>query len=204
MILRFIVGIFYQLILIGDKNPTIGERFRYMMECVLTLLPVAYIMKEFNAWFANNQDFFSGCIYIMCVNVLVGAWVHLKKNTFSWREFFIGNITMMILVTLSYIVLEQLRIASGENPAAEAFKYVIQVATLLWPVSKILKNIFVLTKGEHPPRFIMKRLYNFEKDGDLHALLGRPARHYEVVDEEMVSPNYNENEQDNDDWKERD
>ncbi len=39
--------------------------------------------------------------------------------------------------------------------------------TLMYPVSKIVKNVFVLTGGKYPPKWIMKALYNYEKSGKL-------------------------------------
>ena len=47
------------------------------------------------------------------------------------------------------------------------FKMSVQLMTLFYPVSKIVKNVFVLTKGKYPPQFVMKALYNYEKEGKL-------------------------------------
>lgn len=52
-----------------------------------------------------------------------------------------------------------------------AFRVVLQMTTLIYPLSKILKNIFIISKGEHPPEWIMKRIYNFQENGDLSAFL---------------------------------
>ena len=32
---------------------------------------------------------------------------------------------------------------------------------------KPLKNIFILSEGEHPPKWLMQRIYNFQNNGDL-------------------------------------
>jgi hypothetical protein len=52
----------------------------------------------------------------------------------------------------------------------ESFKILIQVVTLLYPVSKVLKNIYILSNKQFPPAFIMDKIYNFEKNGDLKDL----------------------------------
>ena len=43
----------------------------------------------------------------------------------------------------------------------------VQLMTLFYPVSKIVKNVFVLTRGKYPPQFVMKALYNYEREGKL-------------------------------------
>jgi hypothetical protein len=65
-------------------------------------------------------------------------------------------------------MLEMLRYTAGDNLAGEIFRILIQTTTLLYPTSKVLKNVFIITKGKYPPKFLMDRLYNFEKNGDLN------------------------------------
>src|SRR5690606_16330533 len=77
------------------------------------------------------------------------------------------NIEMACVVIVVYIMLEMLRYTAGDNIAGEAFKILIQITTLLYPTSKVLKNVHIITSGRYPPKFIMRRLYNFEKNGDL-------------------------------------
>ncbi len=78
---------------------------------------------------------------------------------------------MALVLTLGYSMLEMLRITFGENVLADGFKTVIQVSTLLYPMSKSLKNLYILSNKEFPPKFIMENLYNFEKSGNLKDFL---------------------------------
>jgi len=39
--------------------------------------------------------------------------------------------------------------------------------TLLYPVSKAVKHIFILSKGKYPPQWIIAALYQYEKNGKL-------------------------------------
>lgn len=74
---------------------------------------------------------------------------------------------MAAVIVGVYIMLDMLRYTAGNNIAGEIFKVLIQVTTLLYPTSKVLKNIFIMTGGKYPPKFLMDKLYNFEKSGDL-------------------------------------
>ena len=65
---------------------------------------------------------------------------------------------------------QKLRITIGDNFISEGFGTIIQISTLLYPTSKALKNLFILSNNQFPPAFIMERLYNFEKTGNLKDL----------------------------------
>ena len=80
---------------------------------------------------------------------------------------------MTFIVIIGYVMLEMLRYTAGDNLAGEIFRILIQISTLLFPISKVLKNIFILSKGKYPPKFFMQRLYNFEKTGDLKDLFDK-------------------------------
>lgn len=43
----------------------------------------------------------------------------------------------------------------------------LQVATAIYPASKCLKNCYVLSNGKFPPEWLMNKVYNFEKTGNL-------------------------------------
>jgi len=74
---------------------------------------------------------------------------------------------MLAILLLAYILLEALASIVGSNMATEGFRVVIQFSTLLYPSSKALKNLYILSNKEYPPAFIMEKLYKFEKTGDI-------------------------------------
>ena len=67
-------------------------------------------------------------------------------------------------------MLEMMRLTVPKSIVTDYFGALIQITTLLYPISKILKNIYFLSGEKHPPKFIMDRLYNFEKNGNLKKL----------------------------------
>lgn len=158
------------IVLLADSRPTIIEKIVYFINIISVLGPVAYIMNGIGIWFRANHQFSAFVMVCLTVNLFVGIWYHNKMNTFSWKEFFIKNIQMWAVIIIVYALLEMLRLTAGNNIIGEGFKVLIQVTTLLYPVSKALKNLYILSQKQFPPAFIMEKIYNFEKNGDLKEL----------------------------------
>lgn len=165
--------IYYSTILIADEHPTWAEKLQYLTKLLMTFAPIAYVLEGLNFWFVNNKQFASFVIICLVVNMLIGIKFHLKMKSFDWGEFLKKNSEMMIIVIVVYALLEMLRLTAGENFIGESFKILIQVTTLLYPVSKALKNVYILSNKQFPPAFIMEKIYNFEKNGDLNDLFGK-------------------------------
>jgi hypothetical protein len=159
--------LFAKLILITAKQPTITDRLRYVGTCMIHFAPIAFVLDLINWWFTENKQFGTFMSIALLINLIVGAVYHLKNKTFSPKDFILKNIEMAGVIVLVYIMLEMLRYTAGANLAGEIFKITIQITTLLYPTSKVLKNIFIITDGKYPPEFLMNKLYNFEKNGDL-------------------------------------
>lgn len=159
-----------RMILVVDNRPTILEKLHYLLGLIATFGPIAYLLDGLNLWFNSNQQFSSFVIICLFVNLAVGVRYHNKMGTFNWKEFFVKNIEMWVILILVYGLLEMLRITAGNNFVGEGFKVLIQVMTLLYPISKALKNIYILSNKKFPPSFIMDKIYTFEKNGDLNDL----------------------------------
>lgn len=175
--------LFYICILLVDSTPTFKDKLVYYLTLIISLSPIVYIIEGLTDWFNINTRFFTFIMAALIINLLVGALSHHIKGTFDWWEFLIRNSMMAGCVCITYTVLEMVRITGGDNTSSEVFKIIIQVSTLLYPVGKILKNIHIMSKGEIPSEFIMKRLYNFEKSGDLKAL-------YDSKNNNQINNNY--------------
>ena len=163
--------IYYSIMLLSADSPTYLEKLGYLTKLILTFAPIAYILHGLGVWFDSNTQFFSFVLIALSLNMVVGARFHYKNQTFKWIEFFKRNSEMWFVVIVVYVLLEMLRKTAGENLLADGFKIVVQLTTLLYPISKALKNIYILTGKKYPPKFIMDRIYNFEKTGDVKDLL---------------------------------
>lgn len=162
--------LFYSLILAADHGSSFRERFQLLIISALKIAPIAYLMDMVNWWFKENAQFGTFICMALLFNMIVGAVRHLKSKTFNFKLFFARNCMMIFVVSVTYIMLEMLRYTAGANIVGEVFKILIQVTSLMYPTSKVLKNIYILSNGKYPPKFLMDRVYDFDKDGDLNDL----------------------------------
>lgn len=160
----------YRMMLLADNRPSITDKISYFFNLLGTFAPIAYLMDGINLWFQTNQQFSSFILICLVANMVVGAVFHNKMNTFSWKELLKKNSEMWLVLIVVYALLEMLRLTAGNNFVGEYFKILIQVMTLLYPVSKALKNIYILSNKQFPPSFIMDKIYSFEKDGNIKEL----------------------------------
>ena len=160
---------FARLVLISEPLVKMSDRFDYFVAILVRLAPVAFLLETIQWWFEDNKQFGQFMCIALFINMVVGIWFHVKNKSFTWEDFFKKNGTMIAIVIIVYVMLEMLRYTAGDNLAGELFKMTIQITTLLWPTSKVFKNVYILSGGEFPPEFIMKRLYDFAKNGDLKA-----------------------------------
>lgn len=166
-------GLFYKLIFLAEERVSVLSKILIWFEMILSSAVVVYLLDLFNGWFSDNKDFVSFVIITIMINAGLGFWRHKRNNTFNWEEFFKKTGMMILIIILSYILLEMIRSVAGENYVTNAFEALIQVTTLLYPGSKALKSLFILSNGEYPPRWLMTKIYNFENDGNLDNLLGK-------------------------------
>ncbi|MGZ9736552.1 hypothetical protein [Flavobacterium sp. GNP002] len=159
-----------RIILLADNRPTFTDKISYFFQVLATFAPIAYLLDGLNFWFKTNQQFSSFILICLVINMIVGAIFHNKMGTFNWVEMFKKNVLMWVVLIVVHALLEMLRLTAGNNFVGEGFKIMIQVMTLLYPVSKALKNIYILSNKQFPPAFIMDKIYNFEKTGDLKDL----------------------------------
>jgi hypothetical protein len=164
--------IYYSMILSASNELKPMDHLQYIGKLILTFAPIAYFLDTLGVWFDKNTQFFSFLMYSLLINVVVGIWYHHKAKTFSWNDFFIKNIKMWFIILLAYPPLEFLRLSAGDNAIADVFKIAIQIATLLLPISKVMKNIYILSNKQYPPAWLMERLYNFERSGNVEELMG--------------------------------
>jgi len=162
--------LFCDIILFADSRPTIVEKARYFFVIISSFTPVVWLIEGISGWYITNHTF-ANCIFLTVIfNLVVGAWYHFKMGTFSYMQFIFRNSLMIAVILLGYTMLDMLRMTLGNNMLAEGFGTIVQLSTLLYPGSKVMKNLYILSNKQFPPAFIMERLYNFEKSGNIKDL----------------------------------
>ena len=150
-----------------DEKIHLRDRVYYFFIAFFKSIPLLMLYSYFSIWKDKNEFFYAGICTALLINALVGGVYHFKTGTFDIKEFLVKNTEMVFIIVAVYISLSLLNIPLDESEMGKIFKSVVQLTTLLYPVSKILKNAFILTNGKFPPQFIMKALYNYEREGKL-------------------------------------
>ena len=150
-----------------DDKIQLRDRVYYFFIAFFKSIPLLMLYSYFSTWRGNNEFFFAGICFALFLNALVGGVYHFKTGTFDIKDFLVGNTMMIFVISVSYISLAILSIPLDESGIGKMFKMSVQLMTLFYPVSKIVKNVFVLTRGKYPPQFVMKALYNYEREGKL-------------------------------------
>jgi len=150
-----------------DDKIHFRDRVYYFFIAFFKSIPLLMLYSYFSMWKDKNEFFYAGICTALLLNALVGGVYHFKTGTFDIKEFLVKNTEMVFIIVAVYISLSLLNIPLDESEMGKIFKSVVQLTTLLYPVSKILKNAFILTNGKFPPQFVMKALYNYEREGKL-------------------------------------
>lgn len=133
---------------------------------------VVWLAENFGLWFTDNSIFATGVLAVILCNMIFGGYVHhVRYRDYNWKTLLTNTIEMIIILLVSYFVLEIVLRVAGESTVSSVFRITIQVSTVLYPGSKILKNVYVYSRGEYPPKWVMSRIYNFNKNGNLQELI---------------------------------
>lgn len=179
------------LILISSPEVDTWDKVRYFADSFIRLAPIVFLLDQVSLWTTQNKQFAFFMWLILTINMIVGIVFHLKNKSFDIKEFLSQNALMAFIVGSVLIVLETFRYTAGDNLAGEIFRVFTQTLTLFYPASKILKNAFILSNGQYPPEFIMRKLYNFRKNGDLAKFFSTDK--VEIIDDEDFKQTLNNN-----------
>ncbi len=168
----FFAKLFCNVITSTDHNSSAFDRIWSFILSLKYFTPFAFVLGILNAWYMDNKEFTYAMIIIVFINMFLGGVMHFRKGHFKWESLLIKTIRVICVISLTYIVLEMIISFAGENIIITGFRAVLQVATLLYPGAKILKNVFILSNGEYPPEWLMRKIYNFQQNGDLREFLG--------------------------------
>ena len=181
-----LVGFSLNIMVIGDTKFSRLERFISWVKVHLILSPLTFVLSSMGIWFDDNKKFTSFLLAVITANILIGAYTHSKKlRNFSWKILMVKTWEMCMMLIVTYAVLEMVILLAADNVLTDLFRITLQVSTMMYPISKVLKNVYIISGGEYPPEWIMKRVYNFEKDGDLRNFISSDGNnnHNQTTDE---------------------
>ena len=160
----------FSILLVAEKEVSIWSKIVLFAKLILALGPIAYSLDLMDAWFTDNKKFVTFVVAAIIINMIIGAWRHRKLKTFKWERLLIKTARMMAVLVASFVLLEMISVTAGQNFLSQSFSIIVHVATIFYPASKALKSIYIISNGEYPPKWIMEKIYSFEKDGNLKKL----------------------------------
>ncbi|WP_027381881.1 hypothetical protein [Epilithonimonas caeni] len=160
------------ILLFAHRIPlTYEDRFRYFYKGFFKITPIIFIVNLLVGWHNEHLIFLKSLYGVLVINAGIGIWAHIKLGTFDIGEFFKSTLITIAVIFAVYFSLDKLGESIPEGFLEIGFASTVQVMTLLFPISKIARNGFILTNGGFPPEFLIKALYNYQKDGNLKAFL---------------------------------
>lgn len=132
------------------------EKLVYFFDSIITFAPIVFVFTALQTWFDSNSVMGASLIGALVCNALVGVYFHLKKNdTFDISDFIKKNIEMIVYTFVVHYCLYILHLNIADALPTNIFLALINVTSLLFPISEIAKKVFILSDGKHPPEFVM-------------------------------------------------
>lgn len=175
-----------------DKYISTQDRILFLGESIFKFAPLYYLYGLLVQWYGANETFATSLILVLVVNAIVGVRYHMKMRTLSIKDFCYSTFSMLSIIIGVYLILKAFGNVLGSNIIGDAYKSIIEFITLLYPGSKVLQNVFILTNGKYPPLFVMKALYAYSKDGKINRFIDMISG---KLEEESISKEQLEKEQ---------
>ena len=140
------------------------DRFKYFFKGFFKITPIIFVVNVVLGWHNEHIVFLKSLYGVLFVNAFIGIWAHCKLGTFDIGEFFKSTLITIAVIFAVYFSLDKLGQSIPEGFLEIGFASTVQVMTLLFPISKIARNGFILTNGGFTTEFLIKALYNYQKD----------------------------------------
>lgn len=174
----------FNIIIITDSKFNRFERFLSWCKVNLILAPVSYVLSGLGFWIHDNHVFVSFMLGTITINLLLGGYVHWQKvKDFNWATLLTKTVEMCIVTIAVYAVLEMVLILASKNVVTDLFRISVQISTMIYPMSKIIKNSHILTGGEFPPKWLMRKFFKLQRDGDISNFISSDG-HNQLEDDE--------------------
>lgn len=144
---------------------TYWDRVKYFFQAVWLSFPFIVMYNHLTSWHSSNEVFIESASIIIFINMIFGGVSHWKQGTFSWWQLGIKNFYIICIVLATYVVLDKLFGFFAETFVGGMLKSSISFIVLMYPASKFMTSLFIVTNGKFPPMYLMKLFYSYEKNG---------------------------------------
>lgn len=161
-----------------DQGGYIGKMVVTMITAIIAMhigLACDYALVAFNfvdANIFNDWSIVRLFLIAFSMDFISGIWKHVKLRSFSvrlglWKVIEKGVICLVFIV-LGNTLGDTINIKG--NIGGEYAKLLFYVSAVVYVALSACANIYIVSNGKFPPRFIMARLKGFYKTGDVDDL----------------------------------
>lgn len=143
------------------------DRIKYALQALWISFPMIVLYNHLAEWHKSNTIFIESASIIIFINMIFGGASHWRQGTFSWKDLAIKNFMIIFIVLSSYLVLDRLFGFFHSTFVGDMLKSSVSFMVLMYPASKCMTSIFIVSNGKFPPEFLMKLFYSYEKTGRL-------------------------------------
>ena len=167
----FIVNLTYA---IGIKSFKIKLLYSAMFTIMLS--PVVYIFDFVRDFLIPEKYFFQTVIFLCLADAGMGILKSIKLRRFSMLLLVVGLATKL---GVSYVVVQIFQALSSPQEfinSPDARNYFVltwKLLVMFYPALSAFNNIFYVSNKKFPPLWLMMRMQNFNKDGDIEKLIGK-------------------------------
>jgi len=173
--------LYYKFIIdLKHQGENIANSFGYSLCFAPVAWLVTYVSGVSERLFFRNVDFIMCIMAAVTLDAAIGIWKWIKLSKFNERLLVVGvleklGISLISLGLFNIIIF----IIKDYESVVKGVNIVFMLALLLYPVLSAFKNMFFITNGKFPPKWIIIRFDNFNNTGSIEEIFKQEARKQE-------------------------
>jgi len=160
--MKSIAGLFISL-----HSGSIAAKAQAVTLLTALFSPVAYLTEVAYSWGQNNIIYINFVLGAIVVDHIVGTTYHIfYKRDFSVKKNLGGLMLKTFIVVASAYLVEGLDFLSPTTGVLKEYiSASLRFAVFLYPAGSAAGNMYVVTGGKIPPKFIVDKITKFREDG---------------------------------------
>ena len=132
----------------------------------LALSLPAIVISGIRDLLISERDFWHFLAAAILIDLIVGGWKYLKLENFSAKKSLYGFIEKLLVCSMGMILVIIMTGFDGAETMdfATWFKVAGRIAVLSYPCFSAFKSLYVITDGNFPPVWFMKKMEGFESN----------------------------------------
>jgi hypothetical protein len=158
------------------------------------LSPIIYtigrLLNILDRLILSEKDFIIILLISVIVDTTIGLIKHIKIKDLCVRKFILKTFEKLSLCMIGMVLFNSLSYPiRNHSDMLEWFNIMVQLVLLTYPIMNAFKNIYILSTGKFPPKFIMDRFLKFNETGNVNEIFNSKS---DKINENKVNENIQE------------